>query len=64
LLWIKRNKTGIKTNKGFPGDSDGKEFACMQETQVQIPRLGRSLGEEKGYSLWYSCPDSSMNRGA
>jgi len=29
-----------------------------------IPRLGRSLGEGKGYSLQYSGLENSMDRGA
>ena len=29
-----------------------------------IPGLGRSLGEETGYPLQYSCLENSMDRGA
>ena len=29
-------------NKGFPGGSDGKEFACNIEDVGLIPGLGRS----------------------
>ena len=29
-----------------------------------LPGLGRSLEERNGYPLQYSCPESSMNRGA
>jgi len=29
-----------------------------------IPALGRSAGEGIGYSLQYSCPENSMDRGA
>ena len=32
--------------EGFPGGSDGKEFACMQETQVWS--LGQEDPLEKG----------------
>ena len=30
---------------GFPGDSDGKEFACNAGYSSSIPELGRSPGE-------------------
>ena len=36
-------------DKGFPGGSDGKEFACNAD-QGSIPALERSPGEGKGYS--------------
>ena len=36
----------------------------MQETQVLIPGLRRSPGEENGNSLQYSCLENSMDRGA
>ena len=29
-----------------------------------IPGSGRSPGEGNGYSLWYSCLENAMNRGA
>ena len=41
----------------------GKESACNQETSL-IPRSGRSPGKGNGYLLWYSCLETSMNRGA
>ena len=34
---------------GFPGGSDGKEFACNAEDMGLIPGLGRSPGEGNGY---------------
>ena len=40
---------------GFPGGSDGKEFACNVEDLGSIPGLGRSPGEGHGNSLQYSC---------
>ena len=39
---------------GFPGVSDGKEFACNEEDLGLIPGLGRSPGEGNGYPLQYS----------
>ena len=39
---------------GFPGGSDGKEFACSARDPGLIPRLGRSLGEGNGNPLQYS----------
>ena len=41
-----RIKDGPLLSGGFPGGSDGKESACMQETQVQS--LGREDPLEKG----------------
>ena len=48
----------------FSGGSDGKESACNVGDLGSIPGLGRSPREGKGYSLQYSFPESSMNRGA
>ena len=39
---------------GFPGGSDGKEFACNAEDLGLLPGLGRSPGEEIGYPFQYS----------
>ena len=49
---------------GFPGGSDGKESACNAGDPGLIPRLGRSLREDNGYLLQYSCLESSMDREA
>ena len=46
---------------GFPCGSVGKEYACNVGDLDSIPGLGRSLGEGKGYPLWYSGPENSMN---
>ena len=35
---------------GFPGSSDSKESACDAGDPGSIPRLGRSPGEENGYT--------------
>ena len=46
---------------GFPCGSAGKESACNVEDLGSIPGLGRSPGEEKGYLLWYSGLENSMD---
>ena len=43
------------TTTGFPGGSDGKEFACNAEDPGSNSGLGRSPGEENGYPLQSSC---------
>ena len=49
---------------GFPCSSVSKESACSAGDLGLIPGLGRSPGEENGYSLQYSCLENSMARGA
>ena len=49
---------------GFPGGSDGKEFACNVGDLGLIPGLGRSPGEGNGYPLQCSCLENPMDRGA
>ena len=49
---------------GFPGGSDGKEFACNAEDLDLIPGLGRSPGEGHGKPLQYSFLEDSMDRRA
>ena len=39
---------------GFPDSSVGKESTCISGDPGSIPGLGRSAGEEIGYSLQYS----------
>ena len=46
---------------GFPDSSVGKESACNAGDPRSIPGLGRSPGEEKGYSLQYSGLENSMD---
>ena len=41
--------------EGFPGGSDGKEYACNAEDPGLIPGLGRSPGGGHGNPLQYSC---------
>ena len=48
----------------FPDGSDGKESVCSSGDPDSIPGLGRSPGEENGYSLQYSCLENPMERGA
>ena len=40
---------------GFPGVSDGKEFACIVGDLYLITGLGRSLRGGQGNPLQYSC---------
>ena len=47
-----------------PGDSDGKESACIAEDLGLIPGSGRAPGEGIGYLLQYSCLENSMDREA
>ena len=49
---------------GFPGSSDGKEFAPSAGNLGLIPGLGRSPGEGSGNPLQYSCLGNSMDRRA
>ena len=52
------------TYMGFPGGSGGKESACYAGDLGSIPGLGRSLGEENGNPLQYSCLKNPTDRGA
>ena len=49
---------------GFSGDSDSKESTCNAGDLSSTPGLERSLGEENGNPLQYSCLENSMGRGA
>ena len=51
----------IFTKLGFPASSAGKESACNAGDYSSIPGLGRSAGEGKGYPLWYSGLENSMD---
>ena len=51
------------THQGFPGGSDGKEFACTLGDLDLIPGLGRSPGGEHGNTLQYPCLENPMDRG-
>ena len=45
----------IQHHRVFSGSPDTEESACNAGDLDSIPGLGRSLGEESGYSLQYSC---------
>ena len=46
---------------GFPGGSAGKESTRSAGDLGSFPRLGRSRGEGKGYSLQYSGLENSRD---
>ena len=46
---------------GFPCGSDGKELAYHVGDPGLIPGLGRFPVEGKGYPLWYSGLENSMD---
>ena len=48
---------------GFPGGSDGKEFAYNKGDPDSIPGLERSPGEGNGYLIQYSGLENSMDKG-
>ena len=48
-------------HQGFPGGSAGKESARSAGDLGLTPRLGRSPGEGKGYSLHYSGLENSKD---
>ena len=50
--------------RGFPGGSDGKEFACNAREQGSVPGSEISPAEGNGNPLQYSCLDNLMDRGA
>ena len=60
--WANKINKMTTMKKGFPGGSDGKEFACNAGDLGSIPGLGRSPGH--GNPLQYSCLENPMDRGA
>ena len=54
----------IVVSQGIPGGSDGKESACNVGDLGLSPGLKRTLGEESGNPLQYSCLENLMDRGA
>ena len=50
-----------KVSLGFPCGSDGKEFTGNVGDLGSIPGLGRSPREGKGYPLWNSGLENSMD---
>ena len=53
----------VYTYMGFPGDLDGKEFACNMGDSSLIPGLVRSPGGRNDNPLQYSCLEKSMDWG-
>ena len=57
---LKRLSSGSSMElKGFPGGSDGNEFACYAADPGLIPGSGRTSGEGNGNPLQYSCLENS-----
>ena len=54
-------KTNLFIQQGFPGSSTGKESACNAGVPGLILGLGISPGEGKGYPLYYSGLENSMD---
>ena len=48
---------------GFPGGSEGKEFACSVGNQGSIPGSGRSPGKGNSNPLQYSCLENPTDKG-
>ena len=63
VIIIKINNTNSFIIEGFPGGSDGKEYACNAGDLSSIPGLGRCPGEGNGNPLQYCCLENSMDRG-
>ena len=55
---------GNKTEKGFPGGSDGKESAHKAGDLRLISGSGRCCGEGNDNSLQYSCLENPTDRRA
>ena len=53
----------IVDNRGFPGGSEVKAYACNAGDLGSIPGLGRSPGEGNSYPLQYSDLEHSTDRG-
>ena len=66
--WNLRNKQKKDRNnrcrESFPCSSVGKESACNAGDPGSIPGLGRPSGEQKSYSLQFSCLENPMDREA
>ena len=60
---IKKKKRSIIA-LGFPGGSMVKNPPANAGDMGSIPGLGRSLREENGNSLHYSCLGNPMDRGS
>ena len=49
-LMMAQEGSQLKKDLGFPGGSEGNEYACNAGDRVSIPRSGRSL--EEGNGCW------------
>ena len=54
----------VKTLRGFPGSTAGKESASYAGDLGLIPELGRSPGERHDNLLQYSSLENPKDRGA
>ena len=55
IFFLKNLKIrNLTWTRGIPCGSAGRESSCNEGNLGSIPRLGRSLGEGKGYLLQYS----------
>ena len=63
IHWVKKSWTWFIDWITTAG-SESKESACNAGDQGSIPGLGRSPGEENGYTLQYFCLKNPMDRGA
>ena len=54
----------ISQTSGFPGGSDGKEFACRAGDLGSVTGWGRPPRERNSYPLQFSCLKNPMDRGA
>ena len=69
LIFCASNAVGASLTPGlgtmvFPESSVDKESACSAGDSGSVPGSGRSPGEGNGNSLWHSCLESCMDRGA
>ena len=58
---LEKDRLPTSVFMGFPCGSAGKEPICNVGDLDSIPRLGRSLGEGKGYLLQCSVLENSMD---
>ena len=65
ITWMEIGRYGYRYKyRGFPGGSEGKEFACNVGDPGSIPGLGRPPAEGNGNPLQYPCLENPMDRGA
>ena len=56
--------TSVRSQRGFPGGSDGKEFACIAGELGLIPGWGRFPWRREWLPTPVFLPGDSMDRGA